>query len=322
MKEKRMKKKMLMLIALATAVVSVGCGNEGSSADNEPVSAEAEAIESSGSGAVCTHTWSKATCTEPKTCSLCGETEGAALGHQWVEATFAEPKTCSLCGETEGDKRQTYFEEHGAEVMDAPVACTVNGLIYNGDDPENYQMTRDGVWEQTDCYSEPAEEDGYQIVYLQLHFMSSLYHDVALDRDLTTLTQRNAIYDWYTGRVLPSRDLFGSDAFEVETVLEIDGSRYTVSYEKTLEWEQEAWIWDDKGNASSVMHFYNTYRFKVPDGYDGLVFAAIPCNEYRESDTETIDESESYAFDEGYVEGTVFFRINGEGMVPERLPEN
>ena len=34
------------------------------------------------------HTWVEATCTEPKTCSECGETEGEALGHQFSEATY------------------------------------------------------------------------------------------------------------------------------------------------------------------------------------------------------------------------------------------
>lgn len=48
------------------------------------------------------HTWSEATCTEPKTCSECGETEGEPLGRTWVEASCAEPKHCSVCGETEG----------------------------------------------------------------------------------------------------------------------------------------------------------------------------------------------------------------------------
>ena len=50
-----------------------------------------------------THKWVEATCTEPKTCSKCGETEGKALGHKWIPATFTEPETCSVCGETSGD---------------------------------------------------------------------------------------------------------------------------------------------------------------------------------------------------------------------------
>jgi len=40
----------------------------------------------------CEHEWIDATCTAPKTCSLCGETEGEALGHTYVDGI------CSACG--------------------------------------------------------------------------------------------------------------------------------------------------------------------------------------------------------------------------------
>lgn len=54
-------------------------------------------------GCVCKHEWVEATCTEPKTCALCGETEGEALGHNWTSATCTSPKTCVRCGMTEGE---------------------------------------------------------------------------------------------------------------------------------------------------------------------------------------------------------------------------
>ena len=37
-------------------------------------------------GCCLSHGWQEATCTEPKTCSKCGETEGEALGHTWQDA--------------------------------------------------------------------------------------------------------------------------------------------------------------------------------------------------------------------------------------------
>ncbi|MBQ2383900.1 MAG: hypothetical protein II290_07660, partial [Oscillospiraceae bacterium] len=40
------------------------------------------------------HDWVDATCTEPKTCRNCGETEGEALGHNYVVTTGI----CSRCG--------------------------------------------------------------------------------------------------------------------------------------------------------------------------------------------------------------------------------
>ena len=48
-----------------------------------------------------THTFSAATCTEPKTCN-CGATEGSANGHSWQDATCVKPKTCTVCNTTSG----------------------------------------------------------------------------------------------------------------------------------------------------------------------------------------------------------------------------
>ncbi len=59
----------------------------------------------------CSHEWADATCTSPKICTLCGETEGEALGHQWKAATCTEPITCILCHETEGAPLGHRWEE-------------------------------------------------------------------------------------------------------------------------------------------------------------------------------------------------------------------
>ncbi len=51
----------------------------------------------------CEHDWTDATCTAPKTCSLCDATEGEPLGH--TEETIAgTPATCTDAGMTDGQK--------------------------------------------------------------------------------------------------------------------------------------------------------------------------------------------------------------------------
>ncbi len=50
-----------------------------------------------------THSFAAATCTAPKTCTVCNATEGSALGHTFTAATCTTPKTCSVCKATEGD---------------------------------------------------------------------------------------------------------------------------------------------------------------------------------------------------------------------------
>lgn len=54
-------------------------------------------------GCGCKHEWIEATCTTPKTCSLCNETEGTPVSHSWSNATCKAPKTCDTCGTTEGE---------------------------------------------------------------------------------------------------------------------------------------------------------------------------------------------------------------------------
>mgnify|MGYP003313287136 CR=1 FL=1 len=45
------------------------------------------------------HSWVDATCTAPKTCSLCGATDGEALGHNAIEV-FGQAPTCTEPGQT------------------------------------------------------------------------------------------------------------------------------------------------------------------------------------------------------------------------------
>ena len=45
------------------------------------------------------HTWVDATCTEPKTCSVCSATDGNPLGHDWSDWTVTTEATCTAKGE-------------------------------------------------------------------------------------------------------------------------------------------------------------------------------------------------------------------------------
>lgn len=68
----------------------------------------------------CKHEWAAATCTTPKTCELCGITEGEAKGHTWEDATCDLPKKCATCHLTEGEALGHTWEEATTE---APKTC-------------------------------------------------------------------------------------------------------------------------------------------------------------------------------------------------------
>ena len=71
-----------------------------------------------------THTWTAATCSTPKTCTDCGETQGKPAGHQWIDATCTAPMTCSVCADTFGGTTDHVWKE---ATYYAPMTCTVCG---------------------------------------------------------------------------------------------------------------------------------------------------------------------------------------------------
>ncbi|MBR1955597.1 MAG: hypothetical protein IKA29_06735, partial [Clostridia bacterium] len=96
------------------------------------------------------HTWTDATCTTAKTCSVCSATEGDPLGHTYTNVVYSWTKTgndytackatgtCSVCGAQESVTVEDTIKdsaEDGFEVIQ-PVhsTCTTNGsTTYNVD---------------------------------------------------------------------------------------------------------------------------------------------------------------------------------------------
>lgn len=87
----------------------------------------------------CPHDWILATCTNPKTCSICGQTEGEPLGHTWEEATKYTPKTCSTCGQKEGNLLP--FNDN-----------RVNVHCFIGSSVETNEFELIGIWFYLNCY--------------------------------------------------------------------------------------------------------------------------------------------------------------------------
>lgn len=94
---------------------------------------------------ICIHEWAEASCIEPKTCTICGETSGEPLGHDWQDATCTEPKTCSRCNMTEG---KSLGHEKVAATCTEPERCTRCGQTFGdplGHDIKGQTCTTDGT---------------------------------------------------------------------------------------------------------------------------------------------------------------------------------
>ena len=120
-----MKKRiMLIVLALACLLVLAGCGCDHDWEDANCDTPKTCVLCGETEGEALGHDWEDADCVTPKTCAACGVAEGEALGHTWIDATCAAPKTCTVCGETEGETLEHTWVDATTE---APKTCEVCG---------------------------------------------------------------------------------------------------------------------------------------------------------------------------------------------------
>lgn len=74
-------------------------------------------------GCGCDHEWLAATCSAPKTCQLCGETEGESLPHTWQDATCSAAKTCTVCKATEGEPLPHTWQDATCTALKTCTVC-------------------------------------------------------------------------------------------------------------------------------------------------------------------------------------------------------
>lgn len=89
------------------------------------------------------HDWIDATCTEPRTCSICKETEGEPLGHKWDDPTCLTPMKCSVCGITQGYRAEHTFV---SATCTKPEHCSVCGKKAHW-----YSLPLSHKWEDATC---------------------------------------------------------------------------------------------------------------------------------------------------------------------------
>lgn len=251
------------------------------------------------------HTWAEATCTTPKTCSECEETEGEPLGHSWVDATCTSPKTCSRCDATEGEPLGHQLSEANYQ---QPATCSVCGATEGEPlqaDFDKYGLVCNAELNVprafvTECYSNKECTTTGEVVFYDYEIFESDETHEAVDgyewRAVTckmTFDDKNA---WDYGFASADTMLDYYDIFTQSSV-NYNGQEFTETYiDKDVLCDQ----WDNSGVYTKISRFYS----RAPIGYDGtvIVLADGKCRDAYNENGNNIAESAT--------ENTIFFRMD------------
>lgn len=233
------------------------------------------------------HSFKDATCTSPKTCTLCGKTEGETLEHEWIEATSKAPKTCKLCGLTEGDVIKPFMAENGisfsknleydvgyiVELCDADVTGQKKYESITVDKPTPAVLTIE------DITVEEADKDyDNVIIKFKCEAEPEFTNDISKPSErwvFVTSLPSITLCDYYTGTVFGSRATLGSESFENTSEFVWDNETYDISFINSTEIQNKWGDWKKTGKNTYNCLFYTcsdyTLNVRIPKNYDGLV---------------------------------------------------
>lgn len=233
-------------------------------------------------GCCLSHDWQEATCTEPKTCSKCGETEGEALGHTWKEATCTEPKTCSVCQETEGEalghtlSEATYWEAAVCSVCGETVGDVLTPAFEELGVKGQFMEVGETYDYNTICHRRQDYED---------EFIDEFKGQYGIAGDYTNLT-----------------DFFIEGVYEDVDFLEVDGKEVEVTEENLIRLFSEQF--GLTGNFENLTEIFMTILESEGVDLDARTTAQATVTDYQ-----VFDSDETHEAKDGYEWKTVEMQI-------------
>ena len=233
----------------------------------------------------CYHRWKDATCTKPKTCSICGKTEGEPLGHRWKDATCTKPKTCSVCNETKGkalehdpDTWSTVKEATCTEAGEKEATCKRCGKGLTEEIPVKEHTP--GEWKVATDYK--INRDGTVTPGTQAILCTVCNKELETKEYTIELTnnQKNAIiraYEeenyWHVSRdYLINGILVGNDYFNVEDAtfavdhMDVDFDEQAVMYVRENSSGQS------RGEIAEMMRYYGYTETQINNAFEKAGF--------------------------------------------------
>ena len=116
----------LITMLLCLTLVACGGGNKDSGSNGGSDSAAVTSPNTNDTDAECKHDWKAADCVTPKTCTVCGATEGEALGHtpENDDGDCTTEVKCTVCGEITTAAKNEHIAHADDSNCTTPVTCT------------------------------------------------------------------------------------------------------------------------------------------------------------------------------------------------------
>jgi len=308
-----MRKKLGLIIVMAASVIATltgCCKHEWQEATC--VAPRTCSLCGKTDGEVVDHTWQEATCELPKTCAVCGATEGEPLGHKFSEAGYLTPAVCSVCG-AEGDVKPNYFVEKGLNLVDT-VPETIEGpyMIFDKNKREDF-ITKTNPSNLS--VASASNGDGTKTITVEYDIPLTCEYHYDTEKEYYFGIMNSYLYDLYTGQGIEEKETNGDDAYNTSCVFDIDGKETNVDVSINLDWSQGEWYAISDTVEGIDLLLKKTYTVITPEDYDGLVFG-VKSFVKNTTEEEAAQEPESkvfYAdftgnFDE-YESGGLFVRV-------------
>lgn len=228
------------------------------------------------SGCCLNHSWEEATCTQPKTCSKCGETEGEPLGHSWKEATYWEPEVCTVCNATQGQPVENYFDANHIIYKTGLSDTKTMAIEYNKVIDDYISDVAEVTF--TNYSVERSAKSGY--VKIRFEMNHELHFEIPRSWNYAGCAVSIGCFcDLYSGECAAGGDLVDDEASRSELEVSYKGKNYTI-YMSIEQGEAERQY--SPGNPS-ILDDYITHiiTIEMPREYDGLIYVLGSATEYE-----------------------------------------
>ena len=180
-----MKKLTLILLSVLMIVTLAACGSKKCEQHAYDDCADTE-CNVCGETRDSMHSWKDADCDTPKTCTVCGKTEGSALGHDWQSATCTELEACKNCGAVRGDLLEHSYTVTGYDDHFHYQMCSVCGKL-DEDSKTKHVLDDDYTCSCSMKYIVKTENGAENSVVVQLYNSSYklIKEYTYVDRELT-----------------------------------------------------------------------------------------------------------------------------------------